>query len=142
MGFSLVGNSGDTKTTQNYTSYSGSLNPQFDLQGAGAGASAFDQSPLVQGGQIGNYAPAASSFYNPVNVVISGDNYGDSALQTIAQIEATQTAASEAPGNPTAASAGASASPAVNSLSSLISSDGIYLVFFGVLLFLVSHHRG
>lgn len=134
MGFSLIGNSGDSRTTQNIyeTSYSASLNPQ--LEATSPGSAALSQSPLVQGGGIGTYAPSAAYSYqnSPVNVVSTGSNTGDSALAALQGLQATQTAATDTtPGTNTP-----------TSLSSILGANGIYYVLGAIVLLFLSHHKG
>jgi hypothetical protein len=135
MGFSLVGNSGDSKTNTTVydTTYTASLNPQFDLEGSGAGATAIDLSPIVQGGPLSSYAPLAFSTYNPINIVSTGDNLGDTAVAALGQISGQQTASSEAAGTSSTTS---------STLSSLFAGNNIYYWLAAVVFLLLSHHKG
>lgn len=130
MGFSLVGNSGDQTTTSNVfeTNYSASLNPQLNLDG-GAGGSAQSNSPLFQGSPLsGSYSNQQESFYNPINIVTTGDNLGDAALAALNQVSSNQTASTENP-------AGTSSSP---TLASLFSGSTIYYILAAIVIFFIA----
>jgi hypothetical protein len=133
MGFSLVGNSGSSSTTSNVyeTSYSASLNPQFDQAGSGAGSAAIDVAPLLQGSSFDTLSPNIADYYAPLNILTTGAITGDSAIAGLQALAAAQTNASEAGGSSTPTSTSTSA------LSSLFSGSNIYWVLAGlVLLFL------
>lgn len=133
MGFSLVGNSGSSSTTSNVyeTSYSASLNPQLDLEGSGAGASAVDFAPLLQGSTLGDYAPSNSSIYAPVNTVSTGAIQGDSAIAALSALSSSQTGASEAAGTSTS----------TDSLSSLLSGNTIYWILGAIIVLFLAHPK-
>lgn len=136
MGFSLVGNSGDSSTSSTtfVTNYSASNNPQADLQGSGAGAIAAIFAPLLQGSTLNGYSPQFSSNYSPVNVVQTGENLGDSALAALAQISGSQYAASEAPGT-------SDSSTGTGFLASLLQGNTIYIVLGGIVLLFLAHKK-
>lgn len=136
MGFSLVGNSGDQKTTNNVytTTNTASLNPQIDQQGAGPGDFAVNVSPNFQGGAGGNVDTNLSSYYAPVNVTSTGSALGDSALAAIQAISANQASNTQTPPSPnTTASA--------SSLSSLFGGNFIYWALGAIVLLFLAHHK-
>lgn len=142
MGFSLVGPSGDQKTTNNLTTnnYSASVNPQMSLDGAGPGASAINISPLSQGATApGNFSADVSTYYAPIDVSSIGTAQGDSAISSFADIAKTalQTQTPAALGN----SGGSSDSTSPGfSLSDLFSGNTIYWILGGIVVLFLAHH--
>lgn len=92
MGFSLVGNSGDSSTSTTNYNYTAESNPQQDFGGSGGGALGINISPLDQGGSVGEISPQIYDYYAPVSIVSTGDNLGDAAVTQLASLTAaTQT---------------------------------------------------
>ena len=92
MGFSLVGNSGDTsQTTNNYT-LSASLNPQEDFTGASGGVLGVTIAPLSQQGSTGSIDSNIEDYYAPVAITSVGSALGDSAVKALSAISTAQDA--------------------------------------------------
>lgn len=134
MGFSLVGNSGDQKTTNNVyeTNNTASINPQADLTGAGAGASALQFAPNVQGSTGTDISADLSSNYAPVSITTTGDVLGDSALQAIQAIDSAQVQGTT--GNTTAVATG-------TTLSSLFSGNTLYWILGALVVLFLAHKK-
>lgn len=133
MGFSLVGNSGDSSSTSNVyeTSNTASLNPQNDQQGASTGAFAVNYSPqVVGGGSIGGLDGGINDYYAPVTISSIGTAAGDSALAAATNIADTQ--AQSIPGASSTQSGG---------LSSLFSGSWIYWILGALVLLFLAHHK-
>jgi hypothetical protein len=128
MGFSLIGNSGDQKTSTNVyeTTETADLNPQIDQEGSGAGALGLNISPNFQGGAGGDVSTTAGSYYAPVNITSTGDNLGDSALAAVAGISGTQSGDDGVATAPT-------------TLSSLLSGNTIYWIIGALVLLFLAH---
>jgi hypothetical protein len=138
MGFSLVGNSGDTKQTTNNYDYTASLNPQLDFDGAGGGVLGLTVDPLAQGGSIGDIETDLNDYYAPVSITTTGDNLGDSALSSLSSLAAANAANQVTP----AATASASMSSGISDdLSSLFSGNSIYYVLAAIVIFFLAEHK-
>jgi hypothetical protein len=134
MGFSLVGNSGDQKTTNNVyeTTYTASLNPQLDQQGAGPGDIGVNVSPNFQGTNAGGSVDTnLSSNFAPVNVVSTGSNLGDTALAALQAISANQASDTQGPGV---------AAPA-STLSTLLSGNTLYWILGAIVVLFLAHKK-
>ena len=135
MGFSLVGNSGDSDSTVYDTSNTASSNPQSDLQDSGAGAFSVILSPQVTGGgTVSNLLgdSGIQDYYAPVTISSIGTAAGDAALQAAQNIADSQT--SSALGNP-------SASTTPSWLSSLLSGTALYWILGGIVLLFLFHRK-
>jgi hypothetical protein len=124
MGFSLVGNSGDTSsqnTVIDYTSTSNS-NPQADQQNSGLGAVSVIVSPTSQATNHNYSLINPTTYSEPISIIPAGNTLGDSAVAAL-------TAAQSQGQN--------SATPA-SGLSTLLSGDNLYYVIGAIiLLFLI-----
>lgn len=135
MGFSLVGNSGDQKTTTNVydQNYTASLNPQLSQSGSGPGSTGVIVSPNLQGyNSVGEISTTVGNYFAPVNITSTGDNLGDTALKAIQAISSQ--AGNNLPPQPGTA-------PPTNTLGSLLSGNTLYFVLGGIVLLFLAHHK-
>lgn len=133
MGFSLVGPSGDQKTTTNVyeTNNTASINPQIDLEGSGSGASGVNVAPNIQDSAGASFESTVGTYFAPVNVTSTGSALGDAALKAIAQVTGIQDQSSETPG---VASTG-------TTLSSLLSGNTLYYILVAIVILFLAHHK-
>lgn len=127
MGFSLVGNSGDSTQTTTVRNFSASINPQ--LEGSAPGDFNINLSPVSEGGSSYIGSPQIDSYYAPIAVTSTGDNLGDAALNALQSLVSTTTA-SVTPGTPGTVATGATTS---------INSTTIYLALAAVILLFLAH---
>ena len=127
MGFSLVGNSGDSSTTSTSTSFDASEqnNPQTDQQGSGAGALSVIISPTDQGSFRSDDSLQPTIYNSPITIVPAGNTLGAAALAT-----QQATIGSSSLSSPSDSSGG---------LSTLLSGNSLYYILGAVVLLFLSH---
>lgn len=127
MGFSLVGNSGDSnQSTTNYN-YTASSNPQLDFQNATGSNLGISFAPIAQGGSTGAIDPDIYYYDAPIDINNTGEALGDSAVNALSSIAQAQSAAQ-----------GDGGSSSSLSLSSLLSGNGIYYILGAIVLFFLA----
>lgn len=124
---------GDVNTTTNQytTNENAEINPQvsFATGSVGPQVSAL-VAPTVFGDFNGNIATTTNTNYAPLNVLTTGDNYGDTALNSLTKLAGIQQSPATAGGTGIAAT-----------VSNLFSGSAIYWILGAIVFLHLAHHK-